>query len=74
MGLRVRPQFHAGLARERRHAVEIALEGVEVDEKGGRVDFIDRRAGLGGRGLEHEAAQAAMGRVVIESSRKLSRM
>jgi hypothetical protein len=36
--------------------IEITLEGVEVDEKGWRVDLVDRRARLSGRGLEHEAA------------------
>ena len=54
--------------------VEIVLESVEVDEKGGRVDLVDWSARLGGRRLKHGAAQAAIGRVVIESSRKLSRM
>jgi hypothetical protein len=56
MGLRVRAKLDAGLARERRHVVEITFEGVEVEEKGGRVDLVDRRARLGGRRLEHEAA------------------
>ena len=74
MGLRVRAKLDAGLARERRHVVKIMLESVEVDEKGGRVDFVDWSARLGGRRLEHDAAQAAMGRVVTERSRKLSRM
>ena len=32
-------QAHAGLAREARHALEIALEGVEIDEERGRVDL-----------------------------------
>ena len=62
------------VARQRRHEVEIFLKRVEVDEKSGRVDFIDWGARLGGRRLKHGAAQAAIGRVVIESSRKLSRM
>src|SRR6202044_2274348 len=57
MGLRVRAKFDAGLARERRHEVEIFLKGAEVDEKGGRVDLIDWGARLGGRRLKHEAAQ-----------------
>jgi hypothetical protein len=74
VGLRVRSKLDASLARERRHVVEIALKGVEVDEKGGRVDLVDRGARFGGRRLKHDCAQAAMGRVVIESSRKLSRM
>ena len=74
VGLRVRAKLDASLARERRHEVEIFLERVEVDEKGGRVDLVDRSARLGGRRLKHGAAQAAIGRVVIESSRKLSRM
>ena len=64
----------AGLAGERGHVVEIMLEGVEVDDEGGRVDLVDRRAGLGGRRLNHGADQAAIGRVVAERSRKLSRM
>ena len=74
VGLRVRSKFDAGLARKRRHEVEIFLEGVEVDEKRGRVDLIDWGARLGGRRLKHGAAQAAIERVVMESSRKLSRM
>jgi hypothetical protein len=74
VGLRVRSKLDAGLARERRHQVEIFLKRVEVDEKGGRVDLIDRGARLGGKRLKHGAAQAAIERVVMESSRKLSRM
>jgi hypothetical protein len=74
MGLGVRSKLDAGLARERRHEVEIFLERVEVDEEGGRVDFVDRSARLHGRRLKHGAAQAAIERVVVESSWKLSRM
>ena len=74
MGLGVRAKLDASLARECRHEVEIFLKGVEVDEKGGRVDLVDRCAPLGGRRLKHGAAQAAIERVVMESSRKLSRM
>jgi hypothetical protein len=54
MGLRMRSKLDAGLARERRHKVKIPLEGVEVDEKGGRVNLVDWRARLGGRRLKHE--------------------
>ena len=61
VGLRVRSKLDAGLARERRHEVEIALEGVEVDEKGGRVDLVDWRARLGGRRLKHEPLKPPSG-------------
>ena len=49
VGLGVRPQAHAGVAREVGHALQIALEGVEIDEEGRRVDLGQRHADGGGR-------------------------
>ena len=54
--------------------VEIFLERIEIYEKGRRLNFVDWGARLGGRRLKHGAAQAAIERVVVESSRKLARI
>src|SRR3546814_7857438 len=49
VGLGVWSHPDAGFMRERRHAVEIALERVEVDHQGGGVDGVDGIAHAGGR-------------------------
>ena len=49
VGLGVRPQPHAGRARERRHLLEVALERVEIDDERGRVDVVEPAPDLGGR-------------------------
>jgi hypothetical protein len=42
--LGVGPQANARRTRERRHVTEVVLERIEVDDQGGRVDVVDRRA------------------------------
>ncbi len=49
--LRVRPQRDAGAAHGVRHQVEVALEGVEVDDERGRVDVGGSVADAGGKTL-----------------------
>ena len=40
---RVRSQPHARRFRERRHAIQVVFEGVEIDDQCRRVDLVDRR-------------------------------
>ena len=57
--LRVRAQRDARAVRRVRHQVEVALEGVEVDDERGRVDVVDGVADAGGDSLHdrHRTAQ-----------------
>jgi hypothetical protein len=49
--LGMRAHAHTRLFRELRHLGEVALEGVEVDDEGRRVDLVDGRADVCGRKL-----------------------
>ena len=51
VGLRVRPQCDAGRRHIGRHAGDVAVEGVEIDHEGRRVDLVERGPDLGGRVL-----------------------
>ena len=51
LGMRTQP--HAGLADEVRHAPQVALEGVEIDDQRRRVDVGERHADGGGRFQGH---------------------
>jgi len=55
MGLGVWTQAHARNSGEPSHVIEIGFEGIEVDEKSGRVDLLHRHAGQRRRSLQHEA-------------------
>src|SRR3546814_4154243 len=58
VGLGVWSHPDAGFMRERRHAVEIALERVEVDHQGGGVDGVD-----GIRSEEHTSELQSLMRI-----------
>jgi hypothetical protein len=56
VGLGMGAQAHAGGLRIRRHGIEIALEGIQVDDQRRRVDSRHRIAGPGGHGAGHGRA------------------
>jgi hypothetical protein len=54
VGLRMRAQCDGTSGDHARQRLQIALEGVEIDDKRGGIDFGERRADLGRRTLRHE--------------------
>ena len=68
--LRVWTERDARAARRVGHQVEVALEGVEVDDERGRVDVVDGVADAGGNPLhERESYRAMAMRGVTATSR-----
>jgi len=50
----MRAQCHRTSGDHARQRLQIALEGVEIDDKRGGIDFGERRADFGRRILRHE--------------------
>ena len=63
----LRAQLHAGFARERRHPLQIALEGVKVDDQGRRIDFVQGHADRCRRLDGHTGSPPAGGGAIAHS-------
>ena len=53
VALRMGPDANVAAGERAIQGVEVVLEGVEIEQQGGRVDFVERHAGAGGRGQGH---------------------
>ena len=53
MGLGMGTELRPGGRQQRRHGVQIGLEGIEVEQEGGSVHLLLAHAGFGGRRLQH---------------------
>ena len=60
VALRVRAQAHAAALHRVRHALEVALEGIQIENERGRVDFVEGDPDGGLRGRRHGAAILAI--------------
>ncbi len=53
VGLGMGAQPCPGRRQQPHHAIQIMVEGIEIDQQGGGIDLILAHAGLGGRRLQH---------------------
>jgi len=56
VALRVRAQAHAATLHRVRHAQEVALERIQIENERGRIDFVEGDSDRGGRSERHGAA------------------